>query len=217
MGRRAAAFSPTVWLLVWIPVLVVTACGGDSPVEVRPPAASQDVCTGFAAWQGSAYVLPYPVGDAYEVNQANCSGFGHSGAWRYGYDFIMPIGSTVTASRDGVVTESIGRFEDGDGSGTNLVIVEHADGTSMLYSHFTLHGNLVAVGDEVRTGQPIGLSGNSGFTGGLPHLHVSLHTCGDLPDLASADRCPTLPVTFRNTAANPQGLQAGVTYTAGPR
>ena len=217
MGRQIGDFRGAL-LIALLAALGAMACGGDSPVEVRTPGnGTPDVCTGFAGWQGSAYVLPYPVGDAYEVSQSNCSGFGHSGAWRYGYDFLMPIGSTVTASRDGVVTESIGHIEDGDGSGTNLVIVEHADGTSLLYSHFTKNGNLVKVGDEVRTGQAIGLSGNTGFTGGTPHLHFSLHTCGDLPDLAAAERCPTLPVTFRNTDANPQGLQAGRSYTAGPQ
>jgi hypothetical protein len=57
-------------------------------------------------------------------------------------------------------------------------------------------------------------SGDSGSTGGIPHLHFSLHPCGDLPDFPVEGDCPSIPVTFKNTAPNPEGPIQGRSYTA---
>jgi glutamine cyclotransferase len=86
--------------------LLTMDCGQDTPTT--PFASRVDVCEGFPPWESSAYVLPYPVGSAFVVNQANCSGFGHSGFWKYGYDFTMQIGTLVTAARGGRVLHSEG-------------------------------------------------------------------------------------------------------------
>ena len=42
-----------------------------------------------------------------------------------------------------------------------------------LYAHLRSEGALVRVGQRVRQGQQIGLSGNTGFTTG-PHLHFAV-------------------------------------------
>jgi len=42
-----------------------------------------------------------------------------------------------------------------------------------LYAHLRPEGVLVRVGQRVRQGQQIGLSGNTGFTSG-PHLHFAV-------------------------------------------
>ena len=172
---------------------LLTACGGSSSgggASVEPVE-----CTGFGDWQQSAYVLPYTVGEAYRVNQANCSGFGHSDFWLYGYDFDMPIGTVVTAARSGVVAVA----QDG-----------------ALYSHLTLNGVVVTSGQAVSAGDVIGLSGDTGNTGGLPHLHFSLHPCGALPGLPGTGSCDSIPVNFRNTTENPSGLRVNGTYEALP-
>ena len=85
-----------------------------------------------------------------------------------------------------------------------------------LYSHLTRGGALVAVGQTVAAGDAVGRSGNTGNTGGFPHLHFSLHPCAMLPGLPGGDEssCPSIPLTFRNTDANPQGLVAGRSYRA---
>jgi len=104
------------------------------------------------------------------------------------------------------------KFRDGQpGEGeSNWVKIRHADRTIAAYSHLTERGALVKVGDHVIAGQPIGLSGNTGNTGGLPHLHFHLCTCSEPVN------CGTLPVTFRNTEANPDGLHARHSYSALP-
>ena len=186
--------------------------GGTPGADTTPPIS----CGEFPPWQESAYVLPFTVGERYVVNQGNCSGFGHSGFWAFGYDFTMPIGTVVTAARDGVVLHAQDGTEDGDRNGTNLITVRHDDGTVAVYSHLTLNGVHVTVGQSVAAGDPIGLSGDTGNTGGLPHLHFSVHPCGALPGLPGTGDCPSEPVNFRNTVANPRGLYAGNSYEALP-
>lgn len=173
-----------------------------------------NACGDFFDWETSDYVLPYPPGTAYEVNQGNCSGFGHNGIFLNGYDFIMNIGTPVAAARDGVVQHTNENIPDGNRAGTNLIVIRHSDGTTALYSHLTMNGVLVEPGQEVRAGDIIGLSGDTGNTGGLPHLHFSVHVCGSLPGLAGSVNCPSMPITFRNTQANSFGLNAQVTYRA---
>ena len=173
---------------------LLTACGGSSSGGGAPEEPVE--CTGFGDWQQSAYVLPYTVGEAYRVNQANCSGFGHSDFWLYGYDFDMPIGTVVTAARSGVVAHAQDGARDGDRSRTN--------------------GVFVTIGQAVAAGDVIGLSGDTGNTGGLPHLHISLHPCGALPGLPGTGSCDSIPVNFRNTTENPSGLRVNRTYEALP-
>ena len=196
-------------------LMLLGACGGGgsgSGSDTTPPIS----CGEFLPWQESGYVLPYTVGERYVVNQANCSGFGHSGFWEFGYDFTMPIGTVVTAARDGIVLHAQDGTEDGDRNGTNLITIQHDDGTVALYSHLTLNGVQVTIGQSVSAGDPIGLSGDTGNTGGLPHLHFSVHPCGALPGLPGMGDCPSEPVNFRNTDPNPEGLNASRSYEALP-
>lgn len=185
--------------------------GGDSPTVPRAPT---EICDGYASWETSEYVLPYPVGQSYVVSQGNCSAGGHSGWGRYAYDFWMPVGTLVTAARAGDVEAVVERYQDGDHAPNhaNLVRVLHDDGTYAVYGHLTGRGALVEEGDRVAPGTRIGLSGNTGATGGKPHLHFDVAPC---PVIASA-ACATLPVTFRNADPNPSGLEFGQAYLALP-
>jgi murein DD-endopeptidase MepM/ murein hydrolase activator NlpD len=172
----------------------------------------QAPCGPFPEWETSSYVLPYPVHSSYFVTQSSCTNGGHRDAYRYSYDFSMPIGSTVTAARDGVVADIRIQFRDGQRgeSESNWVKIRHADGTIAAYAHLTEKGALVKVGDAVVVGQAVGLSGNTGNTGGRPHLHFHVSPC------AEPARCGTRPITFRNTDPNPQGLDAQRFYRALP-
>ncbi len=188
--------------------------GGEGQKKTEIP----EFCGPFSAWEASDYVLPYAINEEVEVNQANCSGYGHSDFWLYGYDFIMDIGTPVHAMRSGVVVHTWDGVADGVRSATNLLLIQHDDGTVALYSHLTNGGVLVIDGQLVIKGDLIGLSGDSGNTGGLPHLHVSLHPCKELPGLVGIPEgnCDTQPFNFSNTEANPNGLEARKEYRALP-
>jgi murein DD-endopeptidase MepM/ murein hydrolase activator NlpD len=166
--------------------------------------------------QNSNYLLPYSAGTSHRVNQANCSGHGHNNFWNHGYDFVMDIGTPVLAAREGTIGWARDGCHDGDRGCTNLVTILHADGTVALYSHLTKGGVLVQTGQHANAGQVIGKSGNTGNTGGLPHLHFSLHPCNQLPGLPNAGVCPSIPVNFRNISTYPNILSADKDYRAEP-
>jgi murein DD-endopeptidase MepM/ murein hydrolase activator NlpD len=178
---------------------------------------STEACEGFGDWQSSPYVLPYAVGASYLLDQGNCSppGNGHRGVTKFGYDFLMPIGTPIYAARAGVVTQAIDSNFDGQVAATgfdNLVIIRHDDGTTTLYGHLTHDGAIVDIGDRVLQGALVGYSGNTGNSGNKPHLHLSAASCD--PSAFGTANCPTLPMNFRNTDANPQGLERGRSYAA---
>jgi murein DD-endopeptidase MepM/ murein hydrolase activator NlpD len=193
------------------------ACGA-APTSPSSDSGAE-TCTGYPAWQTSAYVLPYPVGTAYRVAQGNCSapGNGHRGTERYSYDWEMSIGTPFSAVRAGTVVHVETSHLDGQVAATgfdNYIVIRHPDGTHALYGHLTHDGASVREGDTVTQGQPLGLSGNTGNTNNFPHLHVSVHGCDPVVNGSAA--CATQPVTFRNTEANPSGLIVDRRYTALP-
>ncbi len=149
---------------------------------------------GFVPVAESPYVLPFAVNQTVRVSQGNCfAAGGHN--LTFAYDFALEIGDTVRAARAGMVIIVNESFLDTDrASGReNNVFVQHADGTVVRYTHLTTNGALVEVGDRVIQGQAIGLSGNSGATGGFPHLHFAVYRAP-----GNFTRKYSLPVTFRN-------------------
>jgi murein DD-endopeptidase MepM/ murein hydrolase activator NlpD len=198
----------------WLPLLllaVAAACGGSGrgPTDPGGPGGGPlpGGCGPYPDQASSPYVLPYPVGTAWSLTQTNCTGSHREGTFdQYAYDFVMPIGSSVVAARGGVVSRVEERYTDGNFSPdqANYVIVDHGDGTSALYWHLTRNGALVEVGDMVSQGQPIALSGNTGFST-EPHLHFSAFS-GSLG----------IPITFRNTTPTVGALLSGQAYPALP-
>ena len=81
-------------------------------------------------------------------------------------------GNPVVATADGVVTFAGGRVCCSYGL---YVIVRHADGYTSLYSH--LSSIAVSEGQEVRQGQLLGRSGNTGNSTGA-HLHFEIRKDG---------------------------------------
>lgn len=99
------------------------------------------------------------------------SGFGASRG-RYphaGIDFAVGIGSAVRAMLNGVVRK-IGWNAVTGRSGKGMV-VDHAQGMSSYYGHLSAWGK--QPGDEVKAGERIASSGNTGRSTG-PHLHAEL-------------------------------------------
>lgn len=122
------------------------------------------------------YLLPLQQRQ-FRIDQGFGGGFSHNDpANRYAVDFAADIGTPVLAAREGVVMQVESDFEKAGlnlekyGGRANFVRILHDDGTMALYAHLRSEGALVRVGQRVRKGQQIGLSGNTGFTTG-PHLH----------------------------------------------
>jgi murein DD-endopeptidase MepM/ murein hydrolase activator NlpD len=143
------------------------------------------------------------------MDLTNCDGSFHSEGLpdAYALDFNMAIGTPFTASRAGAVVHVVESGAD-LGDPNNLVVVDHGDGTFAQYMHLTQNGADVDVGNAVQPGDPIGRSGATGLAG-YPHLHfVVTRGSWSYP-------YTSVPVTFRNTRANPRSLLMGQTYTAG--
>lgn len=125
------------------------------------------------------YAMPFGPG-RYVVMQGPRGTFSHfaGSASENAIDWDVPEGTIVCAAREGRV---VGVRDDSTFSGTdpklkplgNYVIIKHADGTFADYHHLQKEGALVKLGDEVKTGQPIGLSGSTGFAS-KPHLHFAV-------------------------------------------
>lgn len=123
------------------------------------------------------YRLPYPKGKEYLVGQGYNERPTHMD--QYAVDFNMDVGTEITAVRDGVVTRieqkhNKGCPDEGCSQYNNFVLVKHADGSVADYSHIKKNGALVKVGDRVKAGQPVALSGATGWASG-PHLHFEIY------------------------------------------
>ena len=83
-----------------------------------------------------------------------------------GVDWATPTGTPVYASCGGTVAKA------GWGSGYGYVVyINHIDGRQTRYGH--LSKVLVSVGQSVKQGERIALSGNTGISSG-PHLHFEM-------------------------------------------
>lgn len=127
------------------------------------------------------YLLPYQEGEQYEVGQGYGGKFSHyMKGKQHALDFVMEEGTPICAARGGVVVEV--KQNSNKGGKTikyqeygNYVTICHDDGTLANYFHLQKGGSKVKVGDKVKAGQVIGLSGNTGWSSG-PHLHFQVYT-----------------------------------------
>lgn len=89
----------------------------------------------------------------------------------HGIDLALQIGDTVRCAVSGTV-EHIAYDHDGYG---HYVMLLHKDGMETIYGH--LQYPLVAQGQFIYAGQPIGIGGNTGNSTG-PHLHFEARLGG---------------------------------------
>ncbi len=122
------------------------------------------------------YWLPYKKGSRYLFIQGANSNMSHKG--ELAYDFKVKIGTEICAARAGKVIQTKydsdrGGLKDEYLSDGNHIFIQHDDGSIAQYWHLKYNGVLVKEGDTVYQGQPIGLSGNTGYTA-FPHVHFQL-------------------------------------------
>ncbi|MFF2652478.1 M23 family metallopeptidase [Streptomyces sp. NPDC058045] len=113
----------------------------------------------------------------------------NGGMWSHkhsGQDFAVPVGTSVMATHGGTVVKA-GPNGGGDGPAYgNAIVIKHGNGTYSQYAHLSRID--VRIGEQVKTGEHIALSGNTGNSSG-PHLHFEIRTT---PNYGSAVN----PVTF---------------------
>lgn len=118
------------------------------------------------------------IGQIYSVgyNGSYATGGDNDGS-HPGIDIRIPIGTPVRSIANGIVTVS--KYDAGFG---NVVVVKHPNVPDpenprklttlhSVYAH--LNASYKEVGDIVRKGEQIGVSGNTGFASG-PHLHFQI-------------------------------------------
>lgn len=108
---------------------------------------------------------------AYPVDGPISSGFGMRARGQHnGTDFAVPVGTPIKAPDAGVISRA-GHGQGGEGT----YIVLDAGGT--VHKFFHLSKIEVQPGQQVKKGQLIGLTGNTGLSTG-PHLHWEKHIAG---------------------------------------
>src|SRR3989344_2098592 len=87
-----------------------------------------------------------------------------------GMDFGAIVGTEIYAADDGEVMAvgNNGKYQYG-----KFVLIRHPNNLATLYAH--LSQPMVSQGSQVKRGQLIGLSGNTGYTVGRGHLHLGLY------------------------------------------
>ncbi len=156
------------------------------------------------------YEMPFPQGKSYFLTQGYMGTATHKENSPYSLDFDLAMGDTICAARGGHVIgktdhNSKGCFEKKCMNFSNSIEILHSDGTIGVYAHLQKNGALVAIGDTVSQGSPIGLSGATGMANG-PHLHFMVLRHKNVTE------SETIPTYFR-TANNPKArLVEGRSY-----
>jgi len=122
------------------------------------------------------YSLPFENNKKIFLIQAYDSKMSHKG--EYALDFKVKKKTKICAARDGVVIAARGDSDKGglqpeNISDGNHISIQHSDGSVAHYWHLVKNGALVNVGDTIKKGQLIGLSGNTGYSA-FPHLHFEV-------------------------------------------
>jgi murein DD-endopeptidase MepM/ murein hydrolase activator NlpD len=157
------------------------------------------------------YDLPFEKGQGFTLMQGYNGTFSHQDEYQYSVDFDTPVGTPVTAAREGTVILVETSFSEGGPDPaledkSNFITILHTDNTMADYVHLRQNGSLVSVGQQVQRGEVIGYSGNVGYSTSA-HLHFHIYTRTD-----TSGNWQSLPVRF-NVAGEAVELQEGSLYS----
>ncbi len=141
------------------------------------------------------YALPFKASQ--KVSQGFNGKTSHKGNAKYAVDFALNKGTKVYAARDGKVVEIVQNHNKHGMSlkmrqEANYLIIEHSDKTLARYFHLQKNGVNVKLGERVKKGQFIAISGNTGRTSGA-HLHFVVTQAEVYKD---AYRSVSVPIKF---------------------
>lgn len=131
----------------------------------------------FMALTKNIYALPFKK--KYQI-KAFSDPRVHFAHFKHAIDFIMPEGTKILASKHGLVAAVKVDSKEGGSNPKynsiyylNFITLKHINGEYSEYVHLKHNSALVKLGQKVKIGQPIALSGNTGFST-EPHLHFQV-------------------------------------------
>jgi len=119
----------------------------------------------------------------------------------FGRDILAPANGTVVATLNGVEDNIPGKFNTVQPAG-NYVVIDHGNREYSMIGHLKIDSVMVKKGDIVRSGEVIGLVGNSGNSS-EPHLHYHLQ---NTPHWQNGEG---LPAQFNRYTANGVFIEKG--------
>lgn len=130
----------------------------------RKATSSTALSLGFAFY---GYAFPILGGHEYGMS-AGRFGAGRTGHTHQGQDVMAACGTPLVAARGGIV-----QYSGYQGAAGNYVVIDgRGTGNDFMYAHLAELSPL-QTGDTVRTGQPIGIVGETGDAQGC-HLHFEI-------------------------------------------
>jgi murein DD-endopeptidase MepM/ murein hydrolase activator NlpD len=151
--------------------------------------------------------LPWKGGASEETIQGNGPGFSHKVGepQEFAFDFMMPKLTPILATRGGLVgdvveTNTINANPcviPGIDAPSNYVRINHQDGTYSYYAHMMPGSVQPEVGDVVKRGAVLAVTGDIGRACG-PHLHYQVSI-----DKTNTVYGQTIPICFEGAIAFP--------------
>ncbi len=152
-----------------------------------------------SAWAKHSDVLyrfPFAKGARIPISQGFNGKASHRG--KNAIDFAVKIGTPIYAARAGRVIAlqeayNRGKFDKSYSKYANYLVIEHSDKTLAKYYHLKQGGVVPILGQDIKEGELIAYSGNTGYTSGA-HLHFSVSTV----DPKNMMRSKTIAIRFKN-------------------
>ena len=140
-----------------------------SPQAPTAPAARKASSSTTLSLAFAFYGYAFPILGAHEYGMsAGRFGAGRSGHTHQGQDVMAACGTPLVAARGGIV-----QYSGYQGAAGNYVVIDgRGTGYDFMYAHLAEPSPL-RTGDTVRTGQPIGIVGETGDAQGC-HLHFEM-------------------------------------------
>ncbi|WP_143731412.1 M23 family metallopeptidase [Microbulbifer sp. GL-2] len=150
-----------------------------SPQQIGPFRYRWRLGDPSASEHGHLYKFPVSSKFFHRITQGFNGSFSHSKRPNiYAVDIALPVGTDISAARDGVVIWVKDDYHMGGKNKyfldkANYVKVLHEDGTYATYAHILIGTATVKPGDMVKAGDVLARSGSSGYSTG-PHLHFAI-------------------------------------------
>ncbi|HEY5942806.1 MAG TPA: peptidoglycan DD-metalloendopeptidase family protein [Solirubrobacterales bacterium] len=139
------------------------------PQTPTAPAARKATATTTLSLAFAFYGYAFPILGNHEYGMsAGRFGAGRTGHTHQGQDVMAACGTPLVAARGGIVQYS--GYQ--SAAGNYIVIDGRGTGYDFMYAHL-LEPSLLSTGETVRTGQPIGIVGETGDAQGC-HLHFEM-------------------------------------------